>query len=248
MTSDPLLSQPAVAERPFYLTGLSPCPYLAGREERRLVTFLDGPDATAVLDRLNLAGFRRSQRMAYRPMCPSCAACLPVRIPVADFRPDRTMRRIAARNAHVEAVERPKLATREQYALFRAYLEGRHADGGMVDMRFADYVRMVEDDPVEGGVVEFREEDRLIGVCLTDRLGDGLSGVYTFFDPALQKRSLGTMIILRLVEQARAEARPYVYLGYWIAGSRKMAYKTRFEPLERLTGNGWERFGAPKSA
>jgi arginine-tRNA-protein transferase len=225
----------------FFSTELAPCPYLSGRAERRLVTSLDRADADRGHERLMQTGFRRAQRFAYRPACPGCRACVPVRIPVARFSLSRGWRRILRRNADLVARERPLLATEEQFALFSRYLAGRHAAGGMAAMSWADYRAMIDDSPVAGLVAEWRRADgSLIAVSLTDRCASGLSGVYKFFDPDEGRRSLGSLIVLWHVERARELQLPYVYLGYWIAGSAKMAYKARFQPLEQLTPDGWQ--------
>jgi arginine-tRNA-protein transferase len=224
----------------FYTTAPLPCPYVSGRTERKVVTEITGPDADAVHDRLSRAGFRRSHNIAYAPVCPSCHACVPIRIPVRDFQPDRSLRRILRANATLEGYEMPPRATAEQFQLFQRYQQLRHGDGDMATMSFYDYRAMVEDTPIETLVVEYRDPDgRLVGACLTDKLGDGLSAVYSFFAPGLEKRSLGTYTILWLVERARSLDLPYVYLGYWVPESRKMSYKTRFRPSEILAGGTW---------
>jgi arginine-tRNA-protein transferase len=224
----------------FYTTAPLPCPYVTGRTERKVVTEISGPDADGLHDRLSRAGFRRSHNIAYAPVCPGCSACVPIRVPVAAFQPDRTLRRIARGNLTVEGFEVPARASAEQFQLFQRYQQVRHRDGDMSTMSFYDYRAMVEDTPIETFLVEFREgDDRLIGACLTDRLGDGLSAVYSFFAPGLEKRSLGTYTILWLIERARARGLPYVYLGYWVPESRKMAYKARFRPSEILIGGIW---------
>ena len=224
----------------FYTTAPLPCPYVAGRTERKVVTEITGPDAEAVHDRLSRAGFRRSHNIAYAPVCPSCQACVPIRIPVATFSPDRTLRRIARANAGLGGFEVAARATTEQFQLFQRYQQMRHGDGDMATMSFYDYRAMVEDTPVETFITEFRDtDDRLIAACLADRLGDGLSAVYSFFAPGFDKRSLGTFTILWLIERTKALGLPYVYLGYWVPESRKMAYKARFRPSEILMGGSW---------
>jgi leucyl-tRNA---protein transferase len=225
----------------FFSTELAPCPYLADRLERRLVTLLDGPDPDGLHDRLMAAGFRRSQALAYRPACPGCTACVPVRIPVERFRLNRGWRRIWRQNADLVAAERRAVATREQFALFQRYLESRHGESGMAAMTWADFRAMIDDSPVDSRIVEWRRADgSLIAASLTDHSPSGLSGVYKFFDPEAARRSLGSLIILWHVEHARELGLPYVYLGYWIAASAKMAYKARFQPLEQLTPDGWQ--------
>ena len=201
----------------FYTTAPLPCPYVPGRTERKVVTEITGPEAEGLHDKLSRAGFRRSHNIAYAPVCPGCRSCIPIRIPVETFQLDRTLRRIARANAGVEGFEAPARASAEQFQLFQRYQQARHGDGDMATMSFYDYRAMVEDTPIETWLVEFREaDDRLLGACLTDRLGDGLSAVYSYFQPGLEKRSLGTFTILWLVERAKAMGLPYVYLGYWV--------------------------------
>ncbi len=224
----------------FYTTAPLPCPYVAGRTERKVVTEITGPDSEVLHDRLSRAGFRRSHNIAYAPVCPACNSCVPIRIPVATFQPDRTLRRITRHNAGVEGFEVAARATAEQFQLFGRYQTARHGDGDMATMSFYDYRAMVEDTPIETSIVEFRDpDDCLVGACLTDRLGDGLSAVYSFFAPELQRRSLGNYAILWLIERAQKLGLPYVYLGYWVPESPKMAYKARFRPCEVLMGGSW---------
>lgn len=224
----------------FYTTAPLPCPYVPGRTERKVVTEITGPEADTLHDRLSRAGFRRSHNIAYAPVCPSCQACVPIRIPVARFVPDRTLRRIARTNQHTEGFEITARATAEQFQLFQRYQQARHGEGDMASMSFYDYRAMVEDTPISTQMVEFRDPDSpLLGACLIDRLGDGLSAVYSFFSPELARRSLGTYAVLWLIARARALGLPYVYLGYWVPESRKMAYKARFRPTEILSGGIW---------
>jgi leucyl-tRNA---protein transferase len=224
----------------FYRTSAQPCPYIPGRTERKVITDLGGHDAIELYNGLSRAGFRRSHQLAYRPACPSCASCLPVRVEARRFEATRWSRRLWRGNADLAIVELPPEATVEQYRLFARYQRMRHADSEMAGMTFTDYRAMVEDCPVECMLLALRDRaGRLLGLCLTDRLDDGLSAVYSFFDPDQQRRSLGTFLVLALIEAARTEGLPYVYLGYWIAESRKMGYKTRFRPLEALGPDGW---------
>jgi len=230
----------------FFTTAPLPCPYLAGRLERKIVTELNGPDAEVLHEALSRAGFRRSHSIAYTPACPGCSACIPVRILVDNFQPDRGMRRIAKANGDLVARTTPASATAEHFRLFSRYQESRHGGGDMALMGFYDYRSMVEDSPIETFVVEFRRPDGgLVAVCLTDRMSDGLSAVYSFFEPDLPRRSLGTQVVLWLIEEAARRKLPYVYLGYWIAESRKMSYKARFQPLEAFGPNGWRAFEVP---
>jgi arginine-tRNA-protein transferase len=236
----------------FYLTSPAPCPYLPGRDERKVFTHLVGKRATALNDTLTQSGFRRSQTIAYRPACEECRACVSVRVKVDDFQPSRNMRRILDVNADLIGHATQPEPSSEQYSLFRAYLDTRHSDGGMADMSVLDYSMMIEDSHVDTRVIEYRArgidtfitgrgEGPLMAVCLTDVLLDGLSMVYSYYDIAQTDRSLGTFMILEHIERARRMGLPHVYLGYWVDGSRKMAYKARFLPQERLGMNGWER-------
>lgn len=226
----------------FYLTAPSPCPYLPGKEERKVFTHLVGPRAAELNDLLTHGGFRRSQSIAYRPACETCRACVSVRVVVADFRASRNMRRVLDRNSDIVSEMRAAQPTSEQYSVFRTYLDSRHYDGGMADMTVLDYAMMVEDSHVETSMVEYRLAHELMAVALTDVLGDGLSMVYSFFEPEQKHRSLGTFMILDHIARARRMGLPYVYLGYWVRGSRKMDYKGRFLPQERLMPEGWVRF------
>lgn len=225
----------------FFATAPMPCPYLPGRIERRLVTEVVGRQAIGFHDTLSQAGFRRSHCIAYVPVCRDCNACTAVRIVADQFKFNRGHRRVWARNQDITVQETPPRATEEQYALFRIYQEYRHSDGEMAHMDFYDYQTLVEDTPVDTMILEFRNtKSNLVAACLADRLADGLSAVYSFFDPALPQRSLGTHMILWLVQQAQAWSRPYVYLGYWIPDCAKMSYKSRFVPLEAHTAKGWQ--------
>jgi arginine-tRNA-protein transferase len=234
----------------FYSTDLAPCPYLPGRQERRLVALVEAEGGNARLDLLTEAGFRRSQGFLYKPVCPGCRACVPVRIVVDGFVPGRSFRRVLKRNADLRWCERPAATSDEQFALFHRYLRHRHRDGGMLRMDREAYREMVEMAPDSTRVVEFRDADgALVGFSLTDHLRSGLSGVYKFFAPEMEaRRSLGTFIILWHVQRARDLGLPCVYLGYWIRESRKMAYKARFAPLEQLDGHVWRPLTAPSAA
>ena len=236
----------------FYLTAPSPCPYLSGKEERKVFTHLVGERAGELNNILTQGGFRRSQSIAYRPACEGCRSCVSVRVVVREFEPTRSMRRIEKRNADIGGDMRIAVPTSEQYSIFRAYLDSRHRDGGMADMTVLDYAMMVEDSHIETRVVEYRRREAdatvpgsragdLIAVALTDVLADGLSMVYSFFEPDEAPRSLGTLMVLDHIARARKMGLAYVYLGYWVRGSRKMDYKSRFLPQERLTPDGWAR-------
>ena len=231
----------------FYLTAPSPCPYLSRREERKVFTHLIGKRAVALNDTLTQSGFRRSQTIAYRPACEACRACVSVRVKADEFEPGKSLRRVLERNEDVRGAVVRADPTSEQYSLFRTYLDARHADGGMADMSVLDYSMMVEDSHVETRLVEYRigassvSQGTLIAVCLTDVLADGLSMVYSYYDPDHQARSLGSYMILDHIARARKLGLPHLYLGYWVEGSKKMAYKARFLPQERLGMDGWDR-------
>jgi arginine-tRNA-protein transferase len=239
-----MLHRPPRRPQFFYTTAPLPCPYLPGRTERKIVTELSGTEAEALHERLSRAGFRRSHNIAYAPVCPGCQACVPIRVVSEDFTPDRTQRRILRANADLTISEMPARATAEQFTLFQRYQKNRHADGDMAAMGYYDYRAMIEDTPISTGILEFRDaRDRLLGACLTDWLADGLSAVYSFFDTDEDKRSLGTFAVLWLIGRARSLGLPYVYLGYWVPESRKMAYKARFRPSEILISGAWHRLG-----
>jgi arginine-tRNA-protein transferase len=246
----------------FYLTAPSPCPYLAGKDERKVFTHLVGERAPELNNVLTQGGFRRSQSIAYRPACEGCRACVSVRVVARDFRPTQSMRRIVRRNADISSDMRIAVPTSEQYSIFRAYLDSRHRDGGMADMTVLDYAMMVEDSHIETRIVEYRRREPapypapragqnwasvergdgdLVAIALTDVLGDGLSMVYSFFEPDDAARSLGTFMVLDHIARAQRMGLSYVYLGYWVRGSRKMDYKSRFLPQERLMPDGWAR-------
>jgi len=237
----------------FYVTAPQPCPYLPNRAERKLFTHLTHDKSPALIDSLLKSGFRRSQNIAYMPCCEACQACVSVRVVVEAFEPSRAMRRVRTRNRDVSARRIAPHATTEQFALFRDYIEARHGDGGMVDMSMLDYAMMVEDSVLRTFLTEYRlrpadaldapvESWPLVAVALCDRLSDGVSMVYSYYDPGLEARSLGTYMIVDHIGHARRLGLPYLYLGYWIAGSRKMSYKNRFGPQERLGPNGWSRY------
>lgn len=231
----------------FFLTPGGACPYLPGRVERKVFARLMGPHAVPLNDALTHSGFRRSQMIAYRPACDGCSACVSVRVVVSELEKSRTMRRIEKRNEDVTRTTTGPVATREQFGLLQTYLASRHAGGGMSDMGLFDYVAMVEETPVDSMLMEYRlpgvngSPGQLIACALTDVLQDGLSMVYSFFDPRLEGRSLGTYMILEHVRAATARGLPYVYLGYWVRGSEKMDYKAKFRPLEALGSSGWQR-------
>lgn len=233
----------------FYVTAPQPCPYLDGRMERKLFTALQGDTASKLNDSLSKQGFRRSQNVLYRPSCTDCAACMSARIKVADFTPSKSQKRVLKRNAHLSRRARSPWATEEQYTLFRDYLDSRHAAGGMADMDMFEFAAMVEETPIRTRLIEYTSQSaatELQAVGLTDVLNDGLSMVYSFFQPGLDKDSLGTFIILDHIAIARDMGLPYVYLGYWVPGSQKMAYKANFAGVEVHIKGEWSPIRAPE--
>lgn len=243
------MNQDSARQFALYLTDAHPCAYLAGRQSRTLFV-----DPTAAIDSASYQalinqGFRRSGAHVYRPHCHDCSACVPVRIPVADFQPDRSQRRNWQRNATaITSIDTPAAFHPAHFELYCRYLAARHPSGDMAEDASADNYRQFLIEPW-GGVTRFIEfwlEDQLIGVAVTDELALGLSAVYTFFDPAIADRAPGVFAILTQIELARRLALPYLYLGYWIQDCRKMAYKTRFQPLEAWNGVNWQLFAATK--
>ncbi len=236
---------PIDPSQPFYLTFPLPCPYLDGRMEQRVFTVLTGltgGKSASLFDFLSHAGFRRSLDTVYQPSCPGCDACVSVRILTHGFRPSRTFRRVLRANRDITAELLPARATKEQYDLFSRYLRSRHCDGEMANMSWEEYLFFAEDIFTETFIAEFRNKGELVAACIVDQLSDGLSAVYSFFDPDEEKRGLGNFILLWLVEKAQKMGLAHVYPGYWIADCRKMSYKTRFQPLERFTRTGWRPF------
>lgn len=236
----------------FFVTSPAPCPYLPGRSERKVFTELKGTHADTLNDALGRIGFRRSQTVAYRPSCLDCTACVSVRVVAAEFAPSTTQRRNLKRNGDLVATLCKPWSTAEQFDLLQRYLGARHPGGGMANMDEVDFADMVEHTPVTTYVIEYREPSvdgvkpgRLVGACLTDKQGDGLSMIYSFYDPDHASRSgLGNYIILDHIRRAGEMKLPYVYLGYWVEGSARMQYKVRYRPMERLGRVGWERMSA----
>lgn len=234
----------------FYVTAPQPCPYLEGRSERKLFTALPGENAVRLNDTLSKQGFRRSQNVLYRPSCAECTACMSARIRVADFTPSRSQKRTLARNADLRREATSPWATEDQFGLFRRYLDSRHSDGGMADMDIFEFAAMIEETPVKSRVVEYSAPPpshgafrKLAAVCLTDVLDDGISMVYSFYEPDRAADSLGTYIILDHIDLARSAGLPFVYLGYWVPGSRKMDYKANFSAVEIYKNGHWQDLG-----
>jgi leucyl-tRNA---protein transferase len=250
----------------FHVTMAQPCPYLPGKLERKLFTHLTPDKPSKFIDKLLRNGFRRSQNVAYLPYCNDCHACVSVRILVDRFEPGKSFKRLKKRNLDLVAKRVKRKATNEQYELFNLYINARHGDGGMAEMDHFDFSMMIEESEADTFLTEYRlrspldqsNEDEtaleetpssktgknpLIAVSLCDRLSDGVSMVYSFFNPQYASRSLGSYMILEHVDYARKQGLPFLYLGYWIDGCRKMSYKSRFNPQQHLTPDGWEEIG-----
>ena len=230
----------------FFVTNPSPCPYLPGKVERKVFTELSGRNASELNEALGRIGFRRSQSVAYRPSCIDCSACVSGRVVASEFRPNATQRKLLRRHSDLEVTACKPWTTEEQYALLRRYLSDRHPGGGMAEMDEPDFADMVEQSPVHSYMIEYREPSangrpgKLVGCCLSDQQNDGLSMIYSFFDVApAARKGRGTIIILDHIIRAARAGLPYVYLGYWVEGSQRMDYKTRFRPLEGLGRDGW---------
>ena len=223
----------------FYVTAPQVCPYLPDRIERKLFTSIQGDDAQILNDALSQQGFRRSQNILYRPSCNECSACLSARIDVKKFSPSKSQKKILRRNQFLSRRSNSPWATEEQYDLFQKYLRERHANGGMADMDVFEFAAMIEESSIETKVMEYYDKNILEAVCLTDVLSDGLSMVYSFFDPDKSKNSLGTFMILDHISVALDLGLPYLYLGYWVPGSQKMDYKVNFKGVEIFQNNKW---------
>jgi leucyl-tRNA---protein transferase len=230
----------------FFITAPTPCPYLPGKFERKVFTHLIGADSRGLNTMLSQGGFRRSQNIAYRPACDHCQACTSVRVPVADFVLTKSFKRVLKRNADLVTQVVKARATSEHYSLFRGYIDTRHSEGGMADMSVLDFAAMVDDTVADSRIVEYRFDEgssnagELVSAVLMDVLGDGLSMIYSFYEPSYEDRSLGTLMILDAIARAQSMGLPYLYLGYYVSGSQKMEYKARFAPQQRLTVDGWK--------
>ena len=229
----------------FFITAPTPCPYLPGKQERKVFTHLVGSDSRALNTALSQGGFRRSQNIAYRPACDGCHACSSTRIPVETFEWTNRFRRVLRRNMDISTNFNKARATSEHYSVFRAYIDTRHSEGGMADMSVLDFSAMVDDSVADSHITEYRlgansvQSGELIAAALVDVLGDGLSMIYSFYEPSHDCRSLGTLMILDTIRRAQQLKLQYVYLGYYVKGSKKMDYKAKFRPQQRLTSDGW---------
>ncbi|MEH6631804.1 MAG: arginyltransferase [Halopseudomonas aestusnigri] len=225
----------------FFTTPPSPCPYKEGEEERKLVTEISHKEAVLQYDLMIKSGFRRSHTYLYRPQYNRPEYCLSVRVRVKDFSMRKSQRRIWNKNSDLTALTYKAIATKEQYQLFKPYVEGRHGDGDMSEMNWSDYKDMVDSSPLDTEIIEFRSsENLLISACIVDWVHGGISAVYSFFDITMPERGLGSYMILWLIKQASIRKLDYVYLGYWIKESSKMSYKTKYQPIEGLVDGLWK--------
>ncbi len=226
----------------FYSTSPQPCPYIKGQTEQRIFTELRGSRIQTLYDDLSCSGFRRSQDVCYIPACADCKDCIAVRVITDEFSPSASQTRCIKKNKDLISVKLSPSSSYEQYALFKTYQEVRHNDSEMLQMSFKTFQNFVEKTPVDTKLVEFRLFDnRLMAVCLFDRVSSGFSAVYSFYDPFVRGRGLGNYMILWLILESRKLGLPFVYLGYWIKRSQKMSYKEKFQPLEYFTPEGWKR-------
>jgi arginine-tRNA-protein transferase len=224
----------------FFTTAPRPCPYFSDRIERRVVTELVGNESQALHDQLTRSGFRRSHGTAYAQACPSCNQCIAIRIRAREFNYSRSQRRIAKRNNELIVNEVSAIANEEQFILFEAYQASRHAGGDMETMDYSDYQSLLEENTVDTALIEFRHNDHLIACIIVDKISDGFSAVYSFFDTEFEsQRSLGTYMILWLIEHTKALDFDYVYLGFWINNCQKMSYKKNFQPLDCFLSGSW---------
>jgi arginine-tRNA-protein transferase len=228
---------------PLLLSMPQPCSYLENQASSSAFVDPDCEMDMALYSQLIRAGFRRSGRLVYRPHCPECQQCLSLRVPVQAFEERRRQRRIRQVNADVRLVSCNARLQADHYALYQRYTASRHAGGSMADSTPDEYMDFLSADWSETLFVEMREGERLLGVAVTDQVADGLSAVYTFFEPDLPQRSLGTFAVLSQISMARQLGLPYLYLGYWIRDCDKMAYKADFRPMQLFSDGRWRDFG-----
>ena len=227
----------------FYITSSQPCPYIEGLFEKKLFTTLNGSKAQGLNDTLSRQGFRRSQNIIYRPSCNNCSACKSVRIPVEEYSFSKSERRVLAKNVNLSRQKSPPMATDDQFDLFSRYLKNRHSHGGMSEMDAFEFSLMVEESNVHTAVYEYYDKEKLIAVCITDVIADGISMVYSFFDVENSKKnSLGKFMILDHIRIAKELCVKYLYLGYLIEASKKMNYKSQYHPLECFQNGKWIKY------
>lgn len=235
----------------FYLTAPQTCPYLPGRNERKIFTTLGGLDADIINEALTQAGFRRSQNISYRPACDMCASCVSIRVLTQEF-DLKKWKRVLRNDAKLYSETCYPEANEERFALIKRYLEARHAGEGMSDMSAEDFIAMLEECAPNTRIIDYRlkhddeygDKGELIASILVDFLGDGRSLVYSFYSPEYLNSSIGTYLVIDQIRAVKEKGQNHTYLGYWIKGSKKMEYKTRFKPFEHLGPQGWTR-GAP---
>ena len=228
----------------FYVTAPQKCPYVKGKSERKLFTALYGRNSEKLNNNLSLQGFRRSQKVLYRPLCANCSACLSIRVNAKDFATSKSQRRVLLKNRSIKCEEKKPEATDEQYSIFKSYLKSRHLHGGMSDMDALEFSSMIEETNVHTKVFEYRltndkVKDKLLAISLTDQNSDGLSMVYSFFDPAYKSLSLGKFMILDHIELTKKLGLHFLYLGYWIRENDKMGYKSEYKPAEVFYFDKW---------
>lgn len=220
---------------------LAPCPYLDHHNEQKIFTEIN-PDITPEeFHLLTASGFRRNNNILYKQSCPNCQKCVSVRIPVASFRPNKSERRVLKKNDMIEISDNTSIH-KEEYQLFIRYQKNRHQESEMLSMQFEDYKTMINTNTVQSNQLKIKQNDKTIGIMLYDETLDAYSAVYSFYDPDLEKQSLGKFLILKLIEKAQENNKRFIYLGYWIKECQKMSYKSLFSPLEKLTQSGWEPF------
>ena len=231
-----------LSKKQFFLTPPHPCSYLDDRTARTL--FLDPRDVitSTTYGALTQAGFRRSGGHLYRPYCDGCSACVPTRVPIANFHWSRRFRRIQRANADVTVSLRDAVFLDRYYDLYATYIDARHSDGDMYPPNVDQFRSFLLSSWSSSAFLVLEERGRLIGVAVTDRVPDGLSAIYTFFDPTLAKRSLGVFAVLSQIEHCRRNGLPYLYLGYWVRDCAKMRYKIDYRPIELLVRNRWVEF------
>ncbi len=232
----------------FYLTLAQPCPYLPNRRERKIFATLDDSDSTILNEALTHSGFRRSQTISYRPACDMCAECVSIRIIAKDFIFDKKWKRILKIDKLIYSIPLYPEANEERFDLIKQYLNTRHLNAGMSNMNAQDFISMIEEGTNNTRIIDYRlkddcelgKKDELIACSLLDELSDGKSLIYSFFNPNLTKESIGSYIILDQIRDVKQTNRDYIYLGYLIKDSKKMAYKARFKPFESLGPQGWQ--------
>jgi len=223
-----------------YLSPPYGCSYLPQQLATNAVVDPNAKLTPALYNHLLNRGFRRSGNIVYRPHCEQCQACVATRVPVEDFQPNRNQRRTWKRNQDLTTLSTPARYTEEYFQLYQQYLAHRHASGGMDNPTPQSFKDFLLTDWGETRFVEFRQQGKLLGIAVADAVPDGFSAMYTFFDPAASQRSLGTYAVLWLIEAAKMENKPWVYLGYWIESCQKMQYKTRFQLIEGFQGGEWQ--------